>query len=205
MPEPQPVWAQQYNYEMQPMWARKFEPPAICGLESEDAVRTLMKIFRLTGDRKFLEPMPRALAYRKKCRLPDGRMARYYELQTNRPLCMNRRGQDYFLTYDDTNLPSHYGWKQNTDVDAIEQEFAAIVAGKMTKESVAPASATELEQNAREVIRALEEQGRGVSTYPNDRLVGQPKFANGFRYLGSHVFNRNMEILSDYVSATRSK
>ena len=26
MPEPQPAWAQQYNYDMQPVWARKFEP-----------------------------------------------------------------------------------------------------------------------------------------------------------------------------------
>lgn len=205
MPEPQPVWAQQYNYEMQPMWARKFEPPAICGLESEDAVRTLMKIFRLTGDRKYLAPIPRALAYLKKCRLPDGRMARYYELQTNRPLYMNRKGQDYFLTYDDTNLPSHYGWKQNTEVDALEQEFAAIVAGKATKEPAVAAAATELEQKAREVIRALDEQGRWVSTYQSDRLVGQPKFAAGFRFIGCHVFNRNMEILSDYLSASRSK
>src|SRR4029078_13339947 len=90
IPHPQPAWAQQSNYEMQPMWARRFEPPAVCGLESEDAVRTLMKIFRLTGDQKCLEPIPRALAYLKKCRLPDGRMARYYELQTNRPLYMNR-------------------------------------------------------------------------------------------------------------------
>src|SRR4030095_13651182 len=29
MPEPQPAWAQQYNFDMQPVWARKFEPPAI--------------------------------------------------------------------------------------------------------------------------------------------------------------------------------
>ncbi len=26
MPDPQPAWAQQYNYQMQPIWARKFEP-----------------------------------------------------------------------------------------------------------------------------------------------------------------------------------
>ena len=28
MPEPQPAWCQQYNAQMQPAWARKFEPPA---------------------------------------------------------------------------------------------------------------------------------------------------------------------------------
>ena len=29
MPDPQPGWAQQYDYDMRPMWARKFEPAAI--------------------------------------------------------------------------------------------------------------------------------------------------------------------------------
>jgi len=33
MPEPQPAWSQQYNVEMQPVWARKFEPPAVSGSE----------------------------------------------------------------------------------------------------------------------------------------------------------------------------
>ena len=37
---------------MQPTWARKFEPPAICGLESEDAIDTLMKVYIVTGDKK---------------------------------------------------------------------------------------------------------------------------------------------------------
>ena len=31
MPDPQPAWAQQYDFEMKPVWARKFEPPAISG------------------------------------------------------------------------------------------------------------------------------------------------------------------------------
>ena len=34
MPEPQQAWAQQYNENMEPAWARKFEPPAITGGET---------------------------------------------------------------------------------------------------------------------------------------------------------------------------
>lgn len=34
MPEPQLAWAQQYDFEMHPSWARIFEPPAISGGES---------------------------------------------------------------------------------------------------------------------------------------------------------------------------
>ena len=205
MPDPQPAWAQQYNYAMHPVWARKFEPPAICGLESEDAVRTLLKVYRFSGDRKYVEPVPRALAYLKESRLPDGRMARYYELHTNRPLYMNRKGPDYFLTFDDTDLPAHYGWKQKTDVDQLEKELESALALKPRPNvAVRPA---ELEKQVRQILIEMDDQGRWIVTYSGDRnghdLVGQPSFKPGFRFLSSTVFNRNIEALSDYLVATR--
>src|SRR5204862_5152957 len=59
MPEPQPGWAQQYDRQMRPAWARKFEPPALAGRESQDAIAALIAIHRFTGDAKYLEPIPR--------------------------------------------------------------------------------------------------------------------------------------------------
>ena len=201
MPDPQPAWAQQYNYAMHPVWARKFEPPAISGLESEDAVRTLLKVYRHTGDAKYLEPISRALAYLRTCRLRDGRMARYYELRTNRPLYMNRKGQDYFLTFDDTNLPAHYGWKQKTEIDQLELDFADAKNGRPRVEPVVPIA--EREKQVRDIVRGMDEQGRWIVTYSGDRnghdLVGQPSFKPGFRFLSSTVFNRNIEALSEYL------
>ncbi len=44
MPEPQPGWAQQYDFEMHPIWARKFEPPAVASDETQEVVATLIKI-----------------------------------------------------------------------------------------------------------------------------------------------------------------
>jgi hypothetical protein len=203
MPDPQPAWAQQYSYAMHPTWARRFEPPAISGLESEDAIKTLMKIYRLTRDRKYLEPIPRALAYLRKSRLPDGRMGRYYELKTNRPLYMSRKNGEYSLTYDDTALPSHYGWKQKTEVDALEKEYEDLKSGK--PQPKAEPSAAELEKQVRQILQDLDDQGRWITAYAGEGLVGQPKFATGFRYIGSNVFNRNVEVLSAYLTATRSK
>jgi PelA/Pel-15E family pectate lyase len=233
MPDPQPAWCQQYNFEMQPTWARKFEPPAICGLESEDAIETLMKVYVVTGDKKYLAPIPRALAYLKTCVLPDGRMPRFRELETNRALYMTRppgvssssSAPGYYeFSYSDQNLPSHYGWKQPQHLDELSRQFAALEKGprpsaKVTQrvtpdgklftvgasEPVLKRSASELEPEVREILASLDAQGRWVSTYAGERLVGQPKFANGFRYLGSHVFNQNMQILSDYLNASRSK
>jgi PelA/Pel-15E family pectate lyase len=105
MPEPQPAWAQQYTYEMHPAWARKFEPPAITGWESQDVMETLIRIARITGKQKYLDPVPAALAYLRKSLLPDGKLARYSELKTNRPLYMDAQ---YMLMYDDSATQIHY-------------------------------------------------------------------------------------------------
>ncbi|MEO2049035.1 MAG: pectate lyase, partial [Pirellulales bacterium] len=48
LPEPQPGWAQQYNAQMHPAWARKFEPAAITGAESQRVMETLLRLFELT-------------------------------------------------------------------------------------------------------------------------------------------------------------
>jgi PelA/Pel-15E family pectate lyase len=70
MPDPQPAWAQQYDANMHPAWARVFEPPSVTGGESQGIMRMLMVLYRETGDKKYLEPIPRALAYLKKSILP---------------------------------------------------------------------------------------------------------------------------------------
>jgi PelA/Pel-15E family pectate lyase len=199
MPDPQPAWSQQYSYQMHPIWARRFEPAAVTGGESQDVLETLLKIYRATGDKKYLAPIPAALAYLKKSRLADGRLARYYELQTNKPLYMNRNGDNYFLTYDDTDLPDHYGWKIDSRLEAIERDYMAAAGGDRgqgTGDRKAPSP-----DDVRKIIAELDDQGRWVSTYAGERLTGQPKFKPGFQYLNSGVFSKNLETISAFVSA----
>jgi hypothetical protein len=234
MPDPQPAWCQQYDYHMQPTWARKFEPPAICGFESEDAIKTLMKIYRVTGDRKYLAPIPKALAYLRTCVLPDGKMARYYELKTNRPLYMTRKpgvsGASnapgyYDLTYKDKNLPKHYGWKKVPRLDAIAKEYDALIAGAHEParalqrfsadgkllavdptEAVAFPSAEVLAPQVRRILADLDAEGRWIGVSDGKtRTVGQPRFKKGFRFLPSSTFNYNVEILSEYIAATKTR
>lgn len=196
LPEPQPAWAQQYSYDMHPIWARRFEPPAVTGGESQDALETLMLVHRHTGDKKYLEPIPRAIAYLKRSLLSDGRLARYYELQTNRPLYMSRRGDNYTLTYDDSALPDHYGWKRDSRLKAIEEQYASLTAGGPTRQ---PAPTVDLAQQVRQIVQDLDEQGRWVSTYAGEPLVGQPKFRPGDKYIASAVFSHNLEVLSEFL------
>ena len=40
---------------MHPAWARKFEPPSVTGGESQGIIRTLLRIYRETGERRYLD------------------------------------------------------------------------------------------------------------------------------------------------------
>jgi len=199
MPDPQPAWAQQYNYDMQPCWARAFEPPAISGRESEDAIAVLMKAYELTGYERYLKPIPKAISYLKKSRLPDGRFSRYYELKTNRPLYMERSSGNYQLTYDDSNLPDHYGWKTGTHLDTLESHYRQLVRDGQLKAQ--KTSRKDLEPKVREILATLDGQGRWMSRYNGERLVGQPKYREGDPYISSKLFSENLELLSQYLLA----
>jgi len=120
MPDPQPAWAQQYDLQMHPAWARKFEPPSVCGGESQGVMRTLIFLYRKTGREDFLEAVPRALKYLKASEISQGRLARFYELKTNRPLYFTMK---YELVYTDTDLPTHYGFQVGSKLDSIESAW----------------------------------------------------------------------------------
>ena len=198
LPSPQPGWAQQYSYDMHPIWARRFEPAAVAGRESQDVIKALMEIYEITGQQKYLAPIPKALEYLRSSVLTDGQLARYYELQSNRPLYMNRRGDRYFLTYDDTNLPRHYGWKVENELDDIEDRFRKLKSG-IVEESV---KISESEVHA--IIDHLDEQDRWISTYNGERLIGQAKFRQGEKYISSEVFSGNLTTLSLYLTQSKT-
>jgi PelA/Pel-15E family pectate lyase len=196
MPEPQPGWAQQYDFQMRPVWARKFEPPAIAGRETQGALRTLMHAHRVTRDAKYLEPIPRAVEYLKRSLLADGQLARYYELKTNKPLYMTK---DYALTYEDTNVPAHYGWKTEAKVASLLKQYEAQQAGKFRDpEKVKAVSA----EDAAAIVKSMDAEGRWMNVYGGERLVGQPKFQPGLAYLSSEVFCENLARLSAYLAPT---
>ncbi|MGE3410430.1 MAG: pectate lyase [Pirellulales bacterium] len=198
MPDPQPAWAQQYDVEMRPIWARKFEPPAIAGRESQDAIAALLLIYRQTGDAKYLQPIPRAIEYLRKSLLADGRLARYYELQTNRPLYMTSK---YVLTYDDADVPRHYGWKGDSRLDNLNRQYQSLSSGKA--ETATSSSKSNQTRQVGDILAALDSQGRWLSTYDGSPMVGQPKFRPDEQYLSSEVFSRNLTVLSEFLASQR--
>lgn len=227
MPEPQPGWAQQYNHSLQPIAARRFEPAAMAGSESIKVIETLLRISRVTGDSRFLKPVPAALTWLERSLLPDGQLARYYELRTNRPLYMQRDGKRYFRTYDDSRLPAHYGWKSTLDLDALKQQYHTALRQTSRSErgtgtaatptsppnksdadeslsvrSTAAAAETAVPRptaaQVRELLNSLDGQGRWISRDTGERLVGQPKF-RGADFISSAVFSSNLTTLARFV------
>jgi PelA/Pel-15E family pectate lyase len=199
MPDPQPGWAQQYNYDMKPIWARKFEPPGMASDETQETIETLMWIAVVTGDEKYLAPIPRALEWLRSSVLPNGQLARYYEFRTNTPLYMVRRGDVYTLTYDDSDLPSHYGWQIAARIDELQQRFDELNHDGLSPAEPESVSADEV----RAIIAGLDNEGRWLKTYAGERLVGQGKFREGEEYLSSELFSENLTTLSRFVATSR--
>jgi len=194
MPEPQPAWAQQYNYAMEPIWARKFEPAAIAGRETEGVIATLLRIAACTEDTRLLKPVPAALAWLKRSELPNGKLARYYELQSNKPLYMARKGKTYSPTHDDSNLPSHYGWKNPSRHLALETAYNAF---PNLPNPILPD--IETTPDVTEILSSLNDDGAWISTYSGEPLPGQPKFKSGEQYIHSGVFSDNLTALASFL------
>jgi len=190
MPEPQPAWCQQYDRNMQPVWDRKFEPPAITGEESQGVLECLLSLYRATGNGRFLGPVPRAIEYLRASLLPDGRLARYYELHTNRPIYFNT---DYAITYRAEDMPKHYGFLRESRLDAIEAEYQRLLADGACDAPASPPSADEVAA----IIAAMDQRGAWVEQGVLDAWDREPETG----IISSWTFNANVSALAAYIAA----
>lgn len=197
MPEPQPAWAQQYDFQMHPAWARKFEPPSVTGGESQGAMRALMQIYRYSTDRKFLAPIPTALAYLKRSRLPDGRLARFYELRSNRPIYFT---PELEFTYDSSRLRPGYAFTLEDQTDAIEWEYQALLKTPSPQTRPSGPSISSLERQVTKILAAQDSQGRWVET---GGLRYHPGSDPAQRVIRSATFIQNAGTLSRYLAAVK--
>ena len=193
MPEPQPVWAQQYDFDMHPVWARKFEPPSVTGYESIGAMEVLHQLWVLTGDEKYLKPIQPALAWFERSRLPDGTHARFYELKTNKPLFFVK--DTYVLTYDSSNIPTHYSFtdlvQDNIDdfkkkLAKSREELQRSQAGPQTPKEW-KSRANGLTSKVQKAVGSLDSEGRWIK---NDQI-------------DAGEFVKNMNAMAAYVEARK--
>ncbi len=198
MPEPQPAWAQQYDVNMCPAWARKFEPPSVTGGESQGVMRILLDLYRRTGKEKYLAPIPQAIAYLRSSQLPNGRLARFYELETNKPLYFTK---DYKLTYSSDDMPTHYAFIVTSTLDAIEKEYERVKKLKVPvsqgKQSV-PKLTRAMAQKAVRIVAQLDERGAWVES---GALKNYPSERPATRIIDCRTFINNVDMLSIFTAA----
>lgn len=192
LPDPQPGWAQQYDFEMRPAWARKFEPAAITGGESQAVMDTLLKMYERTGEKKYLKPLPRALAYYRSSQLPNGKLARFYEMRTNKPLYFTK---DYKLTYDDGDVPTHYSFQVSSRLDRIEKRFREL-AGREWRPPVKKEPARPSEDVIRALLKGQDERGAWVE---EGRLRYWGKGDDTTRVIEGRTFVSNLRLLARWL------
>ena len=193
MPEPQPVWAQQYDRDMHPVWARKFEPPSVTGNESLGAMETLYELWVLTGDDKYLKPLPAAFAWFERSKLSDGQHARFYELQTNKPLYFVK--DTYVLTYDDSNVPTHYGFKVDpmSKVQKLKENLDKPLE-EMRRKRLGPTTPKEWASRA----KGAADKARKAA----DSLDSEGRWLKGDEIDGAE-FTKNLMAMAYYVEAAK--
>jgi len=82
-----------------------------------------------TGEARFLEPIPRAIAWFRRSELSPGVWARMYELRTNTPVYGDRDGRiKYRLEDMSPERQTGYSWRGPYGFTAVEKYHAEIVA-----------------------------------------------------------------------------
>ncbi|MGE3821839.1 MAG: polysaccharide lyase [Isosphaeraceae bacterium] len=194
MPAPQPAWAQQYDKSMQPVWSRAFEPPAVTGGESQGVMETLIKLARVTGNLQYLAPIPEALAYLRRVTLPDGRLARFAELRTDRPIYFARMPVGpHKMIFTPEGMATHYGFLVNQRLDAIEASYRRLIEAQP-----APAARSRSKESARRAqlaIESLDDRGAWVD---RGRLTSH-KVEPASGVVDSQTFARNVAALTRFL------
>lgn len=206
LPEPQPGWAQQYDQKMHPAWARKFEPPAVTGGESQAVIETLMTLYRRLAIHqedavKYLRPVTPALDYYRRSVLPNGKLARFYELETNRPLFFDR---DYNLTYEDDDLPTHYSFIVSSKIDRLQRQYDELIStpvenlGKPATMK-APRRSSANSRKVKQILDQIDSRGAWVE---KGRLKYHGSDDNTAMVISTRTFSENIILLAEWLGSS---
>jgi hypothetical protein len=197
MPEPQRGWAQIYNRDLEPIWARKFEPPAVASHESGGAVQALLELYLHTNEDRYLAGAGAGAAWLDSSRLADGQWARFYELETNRPLYMT---SEYELAYEPHDLPRRYAFQGRFEIpstlafyELLVREGAAGARVALERDQLTSEEQERLTACLREEVAAI------IGTLDSDGRWIEDDM------LRINTYNHNIGRLAAYVAAVNGR
>jgi PelA/Pel-15E family pectate lyase len=143
------AWAQQLDSNMHIAGARTYEPAALLPSTTCENAFLLLKYYQYTGDKKFIQAVPRAISWLERTVLPEKQKEgnrthpTFVEPRTSKPLYVHRKGSNvvngkYYFDYDDKNLLAHYGGKHGVPLEALKREYSRLLSldtDEVTKDS----------------------------------------------------------------------
>ena len=229
-PEEQAGWAQQYNWDMQPAWARSYEPPAYQPTRTLYCINDLMRFYMITGDRRYLKPIPLSIAWIEKSALsPDitrvlntgssrkSTHARFYEPVTNKPLFVHRVGTSiengrYIVDNNPEDLMCHLSMSGSYDIESVKREYkrvkammpeeahAEYMAGKHIPESVPVVDINHVEK----LIAAIDKQEAWVTDISIPHYHDPCKRPGiTLKGISTRTFQSNMYVLINYLKTIK--
>jgi PelA/Pel-15E family pectate lyase len=215
---PQAGWAQQYSLDGKPGWGRSYEPPALCTSQTAENIGDLENFYRLTGDKRYLQPIPAALDWLRRSAIAGlpapYTHSYYYALETNTPLYPHHVVEDgkiarYVMNDVPSNLHAHGGMSR-IDVEGLRQAYERLASeppGKANLQQVAGRQGRSLpakpsQDEILKLIRSLDERGAwltDIEFIDTDNYVDNPPLR--FRGINTGAFVRNMDVCLRYLSA----
>jgi len=223
LPDPQGGWAQQYTPDMRPGAARTYEPAAVSLHRTLTNINDLMEYYRMTGDRRFLEPISHALSWMEASVVNDDPSADYthagfYEPGTNLPLYYHFEGTDpdNYRWWIDQDREGAWWYRKSAkpDIPAIRRRYEALsalspdearAAYERSKSATRRITAPDSDKVAA-IISSLDSRGAWVT----EEAIRDTK--NGMiddappeiiPAVSIRVFIGNMNTLIDYIAAAR--
>jgi len=221
-PEDQAGWAEQYNMDMNPAWARTHEPAGYMPRQSVQCINQLQEFYFMTGDRRYLKPIPGAIKWLENSAiedLGDGKyqLARYYEAGTNKPIYqhkteeVNELGYGLYVYDDDPRIVGLGGWMFTTvNIGSIKRAYRLIsalipseaVAEYRAKKTAKPAIPDIKSEEVEKLIDSMDERGAwigDISVYDVNITMTAERPRKTIRGISTGFFFRNMNTFINYL------
>jgi len=215
LPRPQAGWAQQYGFDMKPAWGRTFEINTVSAWQTVENIHDLFRFYKATGDRRYLEPIPKALDWldsASKANKLDEPYTHtcFYELGTNKAIYARRKTpnpQDirFEVSYDSEGVYP-YALRYSFDIEAMRKECERLarlspdqVRGEYEKSLQGEPMPVGAEQ-AERLIGLLDERGGWVVeniVLNTDDFENNPPYV--FQGYNTKVYVKRMYKLINYL------
>lgn len=203
MPEPQPGWAQQYDFRMHPAWARGGEPPGIASNETRVALEALLAFYLETGEEKYFKPIAPAIAWLRRSTVKPNLWARIYEMKTNRPIYGKVNSKGGKIAHDMEHAPETYGWQSDFQIPRFIARYEKLKsAGRDAYLKQTPAlsesgnCAPPDVAKIHGILAQLDDQGRWLSEGRFRKNTPREHMISTREYI------KNMNVLCAYITRT---